>query len=105
VGRTFRNKSFGNRDFGRLDWIKRLLDSPESVVQAPLSASGPGGSAVVAVSANVCRVLSGTASSGSAASGVPSKVHMKGTSRGSLAGEPASAYGSRIDAGVPGLAP
>jgi hypothetical protein len=57
----------------------------------------------VAASADVCRGLSGTASSGSAAAGVPSEVHMTGTSRGSLAGEPASADGSRINAGGEGL--
>jgi hypothetical protein len=74
-----------------------------SVVQAPLSAVGPGESATVAASADVCRGLSGTASSGSAAVGVPSEVHMTGTSRGSLAGEPASADCSTINARGEGL--
>jgi hypothetical protein len=45
------------------------------------------------------RGLSGTASSGSAAAVVPSEVHMTSTSSGSLAGQPASADGSRIKAG------
>jgi hypothetical protein len=72
-------------------------------VQAPLSAVGPGGSAVKAASADVCRGLSGTASSGSTAVGVPFEVHMTGTSRVFLAGEPASADGSRIDADGGGL--
>mgnify|MGYP003428639711 CR=1 FL=1 len=53
----------------------------------------------MAGSADVCRGLSGTTSSGSAAVGVPSEVDMTGTSRGSLAGEPASADGSLINAG------
>ena len=70
-----------------------------SVVHASLSAVGPDGSAIVAGSADVCRGLSSTTSSVSAAVGVPSEVDMTGTSRESLAGEPASADGSLINAG------
>jgi hypothetical protein len=57
----------------------------------------------VAASADVCRGLSSTASSGSAAAGVPSEAHMTGTSRGSLAGELASADDSTINVGAEGL--
>ena len=99
MGGTFRKQAFGNRDFGRLDWFRRLLDSPESVCSTRAAL----GSRYRRIGNSgrfrrPLRGLSGTTSLGSAV-GVPSEVDMTGTSRGSLAGEPASADGNLINAG------
>jgi hypothetical protein len=72
------------------------------VVCAPRWAVGPDGLAFAARSADVCGALSGTTSSGLAAAAVPCRVPMARTSRGSRAGEPASADALDIDAGGDG---